>query len=85
MNKNSQNLFRLKTHTHIQQHSHIATAAPVRVPLNCGPSEVRATIRANLGRPLINLLLTLGTLTKNPDGVVIGFQNFAWATNSQTY
>ena len=45
--------------------------------------------RSNFGRPLflvINLLtltltltLTLATVTKFPEGVVVGFQIFAWA------
>ena len=41
---------------------------------------------SNLDRPLflvINLLtLTLATVVNIPEGVVVGFRNFAWAPNS---
>ena len=34
--------------------------------------------RSNLGRPLF-LVLIFAAVTKIPEGVVVGFQNFAWA------
>ena len=48
-----------------------------------GPSEALATSGANLGRPLllviIPLFLLLAAVTKSLEGDVIGFRNFAWA------
>jgi hypothetical protein len=54
---------------------------------------VHANSKANLVRPLFlvfNLLLltptpTLTTVTKIPEGVVVGFQNMAWASNKHPY
>ena len=55
-----------------------------------GPSEVRVTSGANLGRPLflVNNLFFFcspAAVTKIPEGVVVGFRNLAWAPNSQKY
>ena len=45
-----------------------------------GPSEVRATSGANLGRPLFKVINLLGAaVTKIPEGVVVVFRNFVWA------
>ena len=52
-----------------------------------GQSEVHATSGAISGRPLFFffLLLFLIPLFKNPEGVVVGFRNFAWAPKKQKY
>jgi hypothetical protein len=58
-----------------------------------GPSEVRATSGANLGRPLFlvnyssysHFPPTLAPVLKILEGVVIGFHIFASATKSQKY
>jgi hypothetical protein len=47
-----------------------------------GPSEVGATIGANLGRPLFLencYFFFLPLLLKTPEGVVVEFQICAWA------
>ena len=55
-----------------------------------GPSEESPTSGANLGRPLILVVifysfLSLHPVPKIPEGVVVGFQNFALAPTSQKY
>ena len=60
----------------------------MRLTNHIGPSEVRATSGANLGRPVflaIIPLLLLAAVTKIAEGVVIGFQIFAWAPKSHKY
>ena len=56
-----------------------------------GPSEVRETSGANLGRPLfqvINIFLLFFScfaVTKIPEGVGVGLQQNLWASNYQKY
>ena len=41
---------------------------------------------SNLGMPLFLVVIFLfHTVTKTPEGVVVGLENFAWAPNSQKY